>query len=301
MRFIDYEKIKKKIVDISNENEIMLVLKDDAYGFGIEKMVLLSMDVVNFYAVKNIEEAIKIRKINSKVDILILGKINYGFNLLKKYNLIASINDYDDYLLFKNNGIRCHLGIDLGMNRFGMKRGYLAIINDPIVEAIYTHLYDEVKVGDEIKFIEELANKYNKKFHIGGSLVFTRTSGMMRIGKIIYEGATSLYKEIVNIKTIEPGETVGYNSSYQSENYEKIGICDFGYADGLDFFYDGKVRIKDKFYDVIGRCCMDQCFIRVDDDVNVGDLVEIYGDKISEDEFCEKNNMTKYELFLQIK
>ena len=79
---------------------------------------------------------------------------------------------YDEYVKYKEIKARAHLAIDCGMNRFGMKRAYLAVINDKIVEAIYTHIYSSDVVYDKIRFIEELANKYNKKVHIGGSIIY---------------------------------------------------------------------------------------------------------------------------------
>mgnify|MGYP003323064015 CR=1 FL=1 len=45
---------------------------------------------------------------------------------------------------------------------------------------------------------------------------------------------------------------------------------------------------------------MDQCFILIDEHVKIGDKVEFFGEKITEDEFILKNNISKYELFLQI-
>ena len=80
-----------------------------------------------------------------------------------------------------------------------------------------------------------------------------------------------------------------------------VGVCDIGYVNGLNRFYNGDVFINGRYYPVIGKCCMDQCFILIDSLVNIGDDVEFYGDNISEDLFIMKNNMTKYELYLHIR
>ena len=65
-------------------------------------------------------------------------------------------------------------------------------------------------------------------------------------------------------------------------------------------FYQGSVCIHGAYYSVIGKCCMDHCFILIDDNVKILDEVEFFGKTIPEDEFIKQNRMTKYEMFLQI-
>ena len=300
MRYVNESMIESNLSNILKNNEVMWVIKDDAYSFGIERMLYIAIKLgIKHFAVKSIDEGILIRNKYYDSEILVLGKTK-DIKRLKAYNLIGTINDYDEYLRYKELNVRAHLAIDVGMNRFGMKRGYLAIINDKIIEAIYTHIYEENEALDKINLIENLANNYGKKYHIGGSIAYGKTKGMIRIGRIIYENSTKFFGNIVNIKKVVVGETVGYDSSYCVKKDCMIGICDIGYVNGLSLFYNGKVSINNKFYDVIGRCCMDQCFIIIDNLVSIGDCVEFYGENISEDEFIIKNNMTKYELFLQM-
>ena len=116
-----------------------------------------------------------------------------------KYHIIPTINDYTDYLLFKENNIKSHLEIDIGMNRFGIKNNYLAIINDNIITDIYIHLYN-TNIDKNIRFIEELGKKYNKNIHIGGSVAYGKTKATIRIGRLLYDNAISMHGEIVNIK-----------------------------------------------------------------------------------------------------
>lgn len=301
MRLINEEVIEKNIKMISQNNEIMLVLKDNAYGFGIERIIKIAKKYrIKNFAVKSIDEAILIKKLYIDSEVLILGR-SRDLLILKKYNLIGTINDYDEYLEYKKNHIRAHLAIDVGMNRFGMKRSYIAIINDKIIEAIYAHVYDNNKAYEIIEYIEQLANKYHKNYHLGGSICYGKTRAMIRIGRIIYENCTKFIGNIVNIKIVSSGETVGYDSSFLVKEDSIIGVCNIGYSDGLFLYYNGNVFINGKKYKVIGKCCMDQCFILLDDKVKIGDEVEFYGSNISENEFMLENNMTKYELFLQIR
>ncbi len=301
MRIINNEVLRKNIQSILKTNAVMLVVKDNAYGFGICNVVNIAKAMhVRDFAVKSVSEGTFIKMIYKEANVLILGKIDpKDIKEIKKYNLIPTINDYDDYLLFKENQIPSHLAIDTGMNRFGMKSGYLAVINDSIVKAIYTHCYDDNN-STKIKTLERLSKNYLKPVHIGGSVAYGKTKEMLRVGRIIYENALYFYGQIVNIKHLKNGETIGYDGVYEAKGTEIVGICNVGYSDGLNLFYHGSVCIHGAYYSVIGKCCMDHCFILIDDNVKILDEVEFFGKTIPEDEFIKQNRMTKYEMFLQI-
>ncbi|MDE6407746.1 MAG: alanine racemase [Anaeroplasmataceae bacterium] len=301
MQKIKEEVLEQNIRNILKTNRLMLVVKDNAYGFGITRMVPLAKKLrVKDFAVKSIEEGKLVKTIFKEANVLILGKVKQKDVIdLKKYSLIPTINDYNDYITFKENKIPCHLAIDTGMNRFGMKSGYLAMINDSIVQAIYTHCYNNQN-RHKIKFMERLAKDYLKPLHIGGSIAYNQTKEMLRVGKMVYENALYFYGQIVNIKHLKKGETIGYDGLYMAPQDVIIGVCNIGYSDGLNLFYHGNVQINNKYYSVVGRCCMDQSFILIDEDVHIEDEVEFFGKTISEDQFIEQNSMTKYEMFLQI-
>ncbi len=300
MRVIYKKAIYDKLMQIKKTNDVIWVLKDNAYGFGIEQMMKIALQAdIHFFAVKSIEEAILVRSNSADAEILILGKRKSNeISKLKEYRIIPTINDFDDYILFKKHQLPAHLAIDTGMNRFGMRTGYLAIINDSIVKSIYTHLYSDKNCEEKIAWIEELAQKYAKPLHIGGSMAYQRTNATLRIGKIIYEHTSAFYGHVVNVKELKKGDTVGYDGTYQALKEERIAICDIGYVDGLELYYHGMVSIRHKKYPCVGKCCMDHCFILIDDEVLIGDKVEFFGDELSEDDFIRDNHMTKYELYL---
>ncbi len=301
MRKIKVEVIKENLKKILKTNQVMLVVKDNAYGFGIDVIVPIATALhIRDFAVKSIAEGKLVKSLYHDANVLILGKVKPAeLEELKKYSLIPTINDYDDYVAFKENKIPCHLAIDTGMNRFGMKSGYLAMINDSIVKAIYTHCYNNQN-RHKIKFMERLAKDYLKPLHIGGSIAYNQTNEMLRVGKMVYENALYFYGQIVNIKHLQKGETLGYDGLYKAPKDVIIGVCNIGYSDGLTLLYHGNVQIQNKFYSVIGRCCMDHSFILIDDTVKIGDEVEFFGKTISEEQFIQYNGMTKYEMFLQI-
>ena len=299
MRIIDESVIMENIKRIRKTNELIMVLKDNAYGIGICRMVNIAKKCnIDFFAVKSIDEAIFIKSLYKKSKVLLLGKVNKKeINKIIKYKLIPTINDYTDYLLFKENNIKCHLEIDVGMNRFGIKNNYLAIINDSIVDEIYIHLYNN-ELDKNIKFIEELGKKYNKKIHIGGSVAYGKTNLKIRVGKMLYDNAIYFYGSIVNIKRVRDLETIGYEGLYNVKEDSLIGICDIGYKNGLNNYSKSEVIINGRKYKLIGKTCMDQCFILIDEFIKIGDKVEFIGKNIDKNEFLRANNMTIYEALL---
>lgn len=302
LRKIKNEVLEGHLKSFFEEKPFILVVKDNAYGFGLERVIPLCQKVgIHDFAVKNIEEAVLVRDIDSQANILLLGKMKIvDLERISTYHILPTINDFEDYLLIKEHQLPCHLAIDMGMNRFGMKNGYLAVINDPLVKAIYTHLYESKELDQKIRFMEQLAKRYQKALHIGGSMAYHHTNATPRIGKMVYQDILYFYGHIVNIKHLKKGETVGYNSHFTASEDTLIGVCDIGYANGLSLFYHGSVWIRDHFYSCVGRCCMDQCFIQIDEHIAIGDEVEFFGNHISEEQFAEANGMSVYEVFLTI-
>ena len=57
-----------------------------------------------------------------------------------------------------------------------------------------------------------------------------------------------------------------------------------------------KVNINGKEYPVVGRVCMDQCMVKVDETVHTGDDVEIFGQHISLARMANELDTIPYEI-----
>ena len=114
----------------------------------------------------------------------------------------------------------------------------------------------------------------------------------------------SLKTRIIHIKTMEPGETLGYGGSYKITRTTRVATLPFGYDDGYNRLLSnqGKVIVRGNKVPVIGRICMDQCFIDVTTikNVSVGDEVAIYGrqgkETISIESVAEQLKTIPYEI-----
>ncbi len=139
----------------SGNTKVMAVVKADAYGHGDAHIVrCLAQDCgINYFAVSNLDEAIAVRNFAPAAEILILGYTPPEYaNEISMYNIIQGVvsTEYAEALA-KNTpaSIRCHIKIDTGMGRIGLKHDTPAQCADEIaemmkikklsVEGIYTH------------------------------------------------------------------------------------------------------------------------------------------------------------------
>ncbi|QUB96718.1 alanine racemase [Leptotrichia sp. oral taxon 221] len=134
---ISRNKIEKNLEKIKSINEnIIYVLKDDAYGLGIENILpILIENGCNYYAVAYIEEALEIKKISrekflKEVNVMMLNytevediriAVENGIELtiyslfqFREYEKIFS-----EILEEGKNNIKIHIKLNTGMNRLG--------------------------------------------------------------------------------------------------------------------------------------------------------------------------------------
>lgn len=156
---ISLSRLKRNTEIIKNinspETEIMAVVKADAYGHGDEHIIkfLAQECKVRYFAVSNLDEAIAARNFCPDAEILILGYTPPEYaHEISMYNIIQGVVSYEyAEALSKNTPepIRCHIKIDTGMGRIGLRYETpekcaeeiirIMNINKIITEGIYTH------------------------------------------------------------------------------------------------------------------------------------------------------------------
>ena len=74
-----------------------------------------------------------------------------------------------------------------------------------------------------------------------------------------------------------------------------------GYADGfIRKNQNGDVEINGKRYKIVGRICMDQMYIRIDESITKNDEVILFGGIVSIDEVAKRLDTINYEIICQI-
>lgn len=156
---ISLPRLRKNYSIIRNLNapstEVMAVVKADAYGHGDEHIIRCLADDcgVKYFAVSNLDEAITVRKDCPHAEILILGFTPGEYaHEISMYNIIQGVVSADYAAALAKNTpepIRCHIKIDTGMGRIGLKYESplecaeeimrIMKIEKISVEGIYTH------------------------------------------------------------------------------------------------------------------------------------------------------------------
>ena len=142
--------IKKKF---NNYKYYIGVVKGNAYGHGYEIANTLIENGINYLAVSDFDEAIKLKKIlKYNIPILIMTPIDIDcLDMYIENNFTIIISNYAFYQKLKqtNKKIKVHLALNTGMNRLGIDNQFevTEIYNDLNrkdskikLEGIYTHM-----------------------------------------------------------------------------------------------------------------------------------------------------------------
>ncbi len=113
--------------------------------------------------------------------------------------------------------------------------------------------------------------------------------------------AFSLESELVHVKQIKSGDSVGYGATYVAPTDMWIGTIPIGYADGVIRKLGGQeVLIDGQRMPIVGRICMDQCMVALPKAYDIGEKVTLIGRQgntgVSIDEWATKLETINYEI-----
>jgi len=231
-----------------------------------------------------------------------------------------------------------HIKMDTGMKRLGFYPDevqqlieVLAAQPEVMVKSVYSHLAEADEDGstftqNQISQFEESCQQFESYLsypflrHILNSEGIAHYPNaqfdLVRIGiglfglssnrsfeqrlKPVIEWTSS----ISQVKTIRPGESVGYGRTFVAEKDMRIAIIPIGYADGFKRSLSngvGAVYIQNQRCSVVGRVCMDMIM------VNIGELkivantkVEIIGKNQGLSQFAKDCQTIPYEILTSI-
>jgi alanine racemase len=113
-----------------------------------------------------------------------------------------------------------------------------------------------------------------------------------------------LTSQIISIRKIAKGESIGYGSIFTAEKNMIIGVVACGYADGYPRSAVGAPSSVDgKMTKVIGRVSMDMLFVDLTDiaDAKIGSHVELWGDQVLANDVAKAAGTIAYEMFCNVK
>ena len=115
----------------------------------------------------------------------------------------------------------------------------------------------------------------------------------------------SLHSEVFAVKTLQPGEALGYGGTFVAERPTRVGLVALGYADGYPRSAPTgtPVEVDGKRSRIVGRISMDMLNVDLTElpQAGIGSQVELWGCNIDINEVALCANTIAYELLCNVK
>ncbi len=165
-------------------------------------------------------------------------------------------------------------------NQMKTFNAFLEQLLDQKIEFQYRHAYNSAGIlslcnGNE----NHLLNLYRPGIMLYG---FYPSNGMKETCPTILKNVISLKAQIVQIRSVKKGEFIGYGEHFYTNEETLVGVLALGYADGLMRALGNRIQvaINNQLAPLIGKVCMDQCFVKLNNiQAKEGDEVILFGDK----------------------
>lgn len=294
--------------------KVCAVIKANAYGHGAKDVARILYKHVDYFAVSSVEEGEEILSVLPKAKILILSKCN-DYNSLDKFYLTATNISDIKKAIEKGKTQRCFIKLSAGMNRFGID-----CKNDNLLKKVeklikncdfagfslhFSSIMDKKQSLKEYELFLSARAKLGKSYPIclGGGGAKNFPCDILRVGLGLYgygddnlKKVMTLEGKVLQIRTLERGDLAGYDGSFKASRRTTLAFVSAGYADGFERVTSQSllVEIDDKKYPIVGRTCMDGCFVDVTGgDVKVGQTVTLMSDA---DVLAKKYKKSTYEI-----
>ncbi|MGN1202200.1 MAG: alanine racemase [Eubacterium sp.] len=316
---------------------LIAVVKGNGYGFGFKEFTKILKDSgIKTFAVTEVDDIAELREILENEDILVMRStgIKSEAEIIANGNCIATIGSLNSAQVMnevsKELGIKtkCYLKIDTGMGRYGFMPSQ---VEDAIkcydyenldFIGAYTHFSSAftnseltkaqlVMFKDTISQIEKAGKKVGI-LHAANSPALLNVEdicldsvriGSAFTGRVITKNKTklnrlgSLEADVIEIKTVPAGYSIGYNGLYKTKRETKIAIVPIGHYDGFGLAKEKEiadfhsvlsqlkkflkkqqmyVKINGRMYSVIGEIGLSHTAVDITgSDVKVGDLASV--------------------------
>jgi alanine racemase len=323
------------------------VIKADGYGCGVEPVArALATAGCKTFFVATLEEARAARAAVPSAAIYALNGLfqNTGeaYARIDCRPVIGDLNELAEWDVFCrrtgwNGGAAIH--IDTGMHRLGLTvteaQGLIPRINagDHGITLVMSHLASAEQLNNPVNVRQLTAFREIASLFTGVPTSLANSSGiylgapfqfdLVRPGAALYgvnptpesdnpmQPVLELKARIVQIRTIERGETVGYGGTWTARRPTRIAVVSAGYADGYfraasanDGTRGAEVIVAGKRCPVAGRISMDLMAVDITDlppnAVRRGHMVTLIGEGITVDELAHHFGTIGYEVLTSL-
>ncbi len=304
------------------------VVKANAYGHGVAPVAarLLNEGARTFFVARLLEGVALRAAIGPIPTIYVLdGCVGEAAATLRDHTLRPVLNNGEQLAAWTAAGSgACAVQIDTGMNRLGFRpEDAPAPFNG--VELVMSHLAcaDEPaepmnrRQRDTFANVSALYPNATKSFANSGGCFLGPDFGFdaVRPGICLYGGGPegrpdarlkavgALTAEVLQVRDVPAGETVGYSRGFLAETPRRIATCGAGYADGFLRANSprGEVWAAGRLLPIVGRVSMDVIAVDITGaDVAQGDRVELFGPNRLVDDAANAAGTISYEMMTSV-
>jgi alanine racemase len=318
------------------KNSVAAVVKANAYGLGVSGVskALWAEGCRNFF-VATLEEGVELRGVLPDANIGLFQGIFPGeeseyiaHNLSPVLNDLSQLGSYTK-ILSANQKIQAIIHVDTGMTRLGLcesdlKNPILSTLNTQHSKLLISHLACADTPTHE-KNAEQLARfhaaikyfpdaKYSLANSAGVFLPQDYHFDIARTGCALYgispknpmRHVATLSAPILQIRTLDRDETVGYGATAPAKKGARIAITALGYADGYFRMLGnlGHAYIAGQKLPLIGRVSMDMVAIDVSSipeaQIDLATSAEFINAQQTVDDVAQQCGTIGYEIFTRI-
>jgi alanine racemase len=308
----------------SGSAETGAVVKADAYGLGMAQVApALAREGARRFFVAIAEEGARLRGLLGEgPEIFVFsGHMPGDAPLIRDHGLIPLLNSVDQSLLHLE-GLPGHpfgVQLDTGMNRLGMEAAEWAPLRDILLPLGPRLVMSHLACADDPDHAMNPAQLQTFRAMTAGvtaPLSLAATGGILlgrdyhfdvtRPGIGLYGGlpfidarpVVTLSLPVIQIRDVEPGETVGYGNTWHAARASRIATVAAGYADGLHRIMgpNAWMRAGETACPVVGRISMDLIGVDVTDAGHDPAALELIGPHASIDTIAEWAGTIGYEV-----
>ncbi|MBJ6138364.1 alanine racemase [Marinobacter litoralis] len=316
--------------------QAMAVVKADGYGHGIQTVAKALATDARKFAVACLEEALEIRSAGLNQSVVMLQGVHscedmvlcsqQGFEPVLHNNLQLE-------WLAADRAPAYWLKVNTGMNRLGFRPAELPAVMAKLeqsglhheLQGFVTHFAcaDDTSspmTQEQTRSFEQATKAWPSLMRsVGNSaahflpdqpLYDWSRPGIMLYGASPMIGRTgadlglkpvmTLEAPLITTRIVQPGESIGYGSTWVAESETRMGMVAIGYGDGYPRHAGTgtPAAVRGQRIGLLGRVSMDMLAVDLTGvpEAQEGDMVELWGKTVSVDEVAACANTIGYEL-----
>jgi len=310
------------------------VIKANAYGHGLARAAR-AFSAADGFALVELEAAVRLREAGYTQRIALLEGFFDARELavMADHNLTCAVHSMEQVKMLEasppKGRLEVMVKVNTGMNRLGFQpaefpEALARLRKHPRVSRLmlmthFANADDACGIAAPLAAFEQLAAGQDLPWSLANSATVLRfpeahadwiRPGIMLYGCSPFPGrvgeddglrpAMTLESEIISVRDLVPGDSVGYGGAYVADRATRVGIVACGYADGYPRHAPTgtPVLVGGRLTRTLGRVSMDMLCVdlALHEDAGVGTRVVLWGEGNPVEQVAEAAGTVGYEL-----